>query len=212
MRLANVLIPHWRLGAGLDASLIADIVDKLPDDAYLTAAADDHSRGCLLLRFGSQSFIDVPQAGIIPDILVNFGNDPVKGEYISSLDMSAALAAYQTQGAPVSCTRQGCIPASPCFMCAVNANAATVPGSVGLSPGSSLPTHATPSPWSQVVSVKGSGAITPVGTPPVPINIGFPLDPNLFGIKPAGCSHKWKFYQGLTDNYNYCEYCDEKQK
>jgi hypothetical protein len=26
-----------------------------------------------------------------------------------------------------------------------------------------------------------------------------------------GCDHKWKFYQGFSETYSYCEKCDEKK-
>lgn len=38
-----------------------------------------------------------------------------------------------------------------------------------------------------------------------------PIDINLNDIKTSGCNHKWKTYQGLFENYEYCEICDEKK-
>ena len=38
--------------------------------------------------------------------------------------------------------------------------------------------------------------------------IKYATDCNYSIIKP--CSHKWKKYQGFTENYEYCEFCDIK--
>ena len=42
----------------------------------------------------------------------------------------------------------------------------------------------------------------------------FVLSPKLKNKQPEvkSCSHEWKFYQGLTEQYNFCTKCDKKQE
>lgn len=30
-------------------------------------------------------------------------------------------------------------------------------------------------------------------------------------LKPLGCDHEWKTYQGFTENYDFCVHCDVKK-
>lgn len=188
----------------LDSVGIIELFGYLPNGTKLVSTHQDYHSHQTWFYFMSDSFIDSAPTVSMPQIVVNLKTIPgTPGKvYIDSLDMSAALAAYQPQGAPTTCTRQGCVPGSPCFMCAVNANAVTV----GVSPGSSLPTHATPSPWGQVAG----GSISYSGPPPTMFYGNIPKRTG-YSTVPTVCAHDWKIYDSGWRVETYCTKCPEKK-
>lgn len=182
-RVANISFNFWG-GLKLDKQLLTQILNALPADAQIIQMADDVTRGTSFMRVESKAFKDITNAMIIPEIAVIISTNSLGIPSLQYLDMKDALAAPTTQGAPTSCTRAGCWPANPCFMCHANANS------------TSLPVYAVPSPWGQQAAAPGYS--TSNGTYTVK------LPPGLVA-KTSVCSHKWKSYTGLNETYEYCE-------
>lgn len=200
-KLANVLIPNLHIsGGGLDINLLKQILAFLPADCGLTTTVHDYIRACINLRFESSAFLDVPQAGLIPDILVNFSWNSLGLKYVDSLDMTAALAAYsqqgnQPKGPQTSCSRAGCALGSPCFMCTANQNSTTAP------------LYVIPSTWAQSINSMYIPNYSKISIPPGAIGV----DPGQTISPKSSCSHKWKSYTGLNEQFDFCETCNVKR-
>lgn len=205
---ANVIFDHNYFKSGvLDKGLLEDLFDVLPDDSKIVYIGDYYNKAESYIRVESSQFVDTPQGVGMPTIAINFQIDPLTGNcYIASLDMSAALAAYQPQGPQTSCSSAGCAPGNQCYMCMTNASV-TLPGSSGLYPGSSSPTQAIPSPRGQITYV--NNYTTPIlkifkRTGTFGVDLGTPSTK-------SSCSHKWKSYRGLNEQFDYCETCNVKR-
>lgn len=188
-RVANVSFNFWG-GLKLDKQLLTQILNALPADAQIVQMADDVTRGTSFMRVESKAFKDINNAMIIPEITIIISTNSLGLPSLQHLDMKDALAAPTVQGAPASCTRAGCWPANPCFMCHANANS------------TSLPVYAIPSPWQQSVNPNSLNV-----TPAQPTTRMGIQKPNVG----SGCIHIWKSYQGLNDQFEYCTACNVKR-
>ncbi len=168
----------------LDIFLLKDILMSLPSDTKIVGF---HSQSYIdQIHVESSSFRDIQAGQMLPNILVNFKNNPMGVPYLDSVDMSQALAAYNQAPTPTTlmnstapCSCNNYTICSPCI------NAAT---------SSTVPAAYPPAP-----TYKGVGTVS------------FSLaGTNTAGFT-GGCQHDWKTYDSSWSKYDFCTKCNEKK-
>lgn len=143
---------------GISKDLIKKILDQLPLDATLVGFGQDLSHLEEFMAFQSDSYKDVPDGHLPPDINATFTRN-FDGSVDVKIDDSHLLEL-------------------------------------------SVPTPLTLSGHSH------GGYPTPIAMAPSAIKA---FEDLINEPKTKHCIHNWKKYQGLSESYDYCEYCNIKK-